>query len=172
MGFSGRLTALHDFVAGLTIAALPTVLIGATLPSLGAHHFFNMPDLADFTFVKAIMDAHDGTLKMLAYLVTHDEFYRAEGNSYTLFTAHPALPPRARAALGKAVADGYHEEEAQKEEVQVQREDQLVPRPWWVPHGAPPSARTIVEASAPVNHLLTAPFRENTFVTKLFAGGT
>lgn len=60
------------------------------------------------------VDGSKYTKKMLAYLVTHDEVYRPDGNEYVLFTAHPALPPRARAALGKAIADNYHQEEAQK----------------------------------------------------------
>ncbi len=63
-----------------------------------------------------ILLAVDGsayTKKMLAYLATHNEVFGPK-NGYTLFTVQSPLPPRARAAVGKAVADGYHAEEAQK----------------------------------------------------------
>jgi len=50
---------------------------------------------------------------MLAYLTTHDEVFGSK-NVYTLFSVQSPLPPRARAAVGKAVADGYHAEEAEK----------------------------------------------------------
>jgi nucleotide-binding universal stress UspA family protein len=63
-----------------------------------------------------ILLAIDGsayTKKMLAYLATHDTLFAAS-NSYTLFTAQSSLPSRARAALGKAIVDKYHAEEAEK----------------------------------------------------------
>lgn len=60
------------------------------------------------------VDGSTYTKKMLAYLVTHNEVYRPEGNEFVLFTVRPALPPRARAALGKEVVDNYHREEAEK----------------------------------------------------------
>lgn len=63
-----------------------------------------------------ILLAIDGsayTKKMLAYLTTHESLFSPD-NSYTLFTVQPALPPRARAALGKDVVDKYHTEEAEK----------------------------------------------------------
>ena len=60
------------------------------------------------------VDGSSYTKKMLAYLVTHDETFTANNNDFTLFTAHPALPPRARTALGKDVADRYHAEEAER----------------------------------------------------------
>lgn len=63
-----------------------------------------------------ILLAVDGsafTKKMLAYLTTHDEMFNPK-SEYTLFTAQPPLPPRARAAVGKDVADGYYAEEAEK----------------------------------------------------------
>ena len=53
-----------------------------------------------------ILLAVDGsryTKKMLGYLVTHEETFTANNNEFTLFTAHPPLPPRARTALGKDV---------------------------------------------------------------------
>ena len=60
------------------------------------------------------VDGSSYTKKMLAYLVTHDDTFGAANNTFTLFTAHPALPPRARAALGKEVADSYHANEVEK----------------------------------------------------------
>ena len=63
-----------------------------------------------------ILLAVDGsayTKKMLAYLATHDELFGA-GNSYALMTVQPALPPRARAAVGKEAVDSYYREESEK----------------------------------------------------------
>ena len=59
------------------------------------------------------VDGSEYTKKMLAYLTTHDELFTA-GNQYTIFTVQPALPPRARAAVGKEVVDKYYAEEAEK----------------------------------------------------------
>ena len=62
-----------------------------------------------------ILLAADGspfTKKMLAYLSTHELF--SQGNEYTVFTVQPALPPRARAAVGKEIVDKYYAEEAEK----------------------------------------------------------
>lgn len=62
-----------------------------------------------------ILLAVDGsayTKKMLAYLTTHELF--TTSNDYTVFTAQPVLPPRARAAVGKDVVTQYYEEEAEK----------------------------------------------------------
>lgn len=59
------------------------------------------------------VDGSEYTKKMLAYLTTHDNLFSA-GNSYTIFTAQPQLPPRARAAVGKEIVDNYHAEEAEK----------------------------------------------------------
>lgn len=63
-----------------------------------------------------ILLAVDGSLytkKMLAYLTTHSELFTGN-NEYTAFTAQPPLPPRARAAVGKDVADTFHAEESEK----------------------------------------------------------
>jgi nucleotide-binding universal stress UspA family protein len=63
-----------------------------------------------------ILLAVDGsayTKKMLAYLVTHKETFGA-GNSFTLFTVQLAIPPRARAALGKEVIEQYQLDEAER----------------------------------------------------------
>lgn len=63
-----------------------------------------------------ILLAVDGsayTKKMLAYLVTH-EHWLSGANEYTVLTVQPQLPPRARAALGKAVVDKYYADEAEK----------------------------------------------------------
>ena len=63
-----------------------------------------------------ILLAVDGsayTKKMLAYLTTHDELFGPR-NEYTVLTVQPPLPPRARAAVGKEVVDGYYAEETQK----------------------------------------------------------
>lgn len=59
------------------------------------------------------VDGSEYTKKMLAYLTTHDELFTAS-NTYTLFTVQPALPPRARAAVGKEIVDKYQSEEAEK----------------------------------------------------------
>jgi len=63
-----------------------------------------------------ILLAVDGSAyikKMLAYLTTHDEVFGSK-NDHTLFSVQLPLPPSARAAVGKAVADGYHAEAAEK----------------------------------------------------------
>lgn len=60
-----------------------------------------------------ILLAVDGsayTKKMLGYLVNHLEMM-AGRNEFTALTVQPALPSRARAALGKGVLDTYYEEE-------------------------------------------------------------
>jgi nucleotide-binding universal stress UspA family protein len=59
------------------------------------------------------VDGSKYTKKMLAYLTTHNDLFTA-GNEFTVFTAEPPLPPRARAAVGKDIADSYHAEEAEK----------------------------------------------------------
>ena len=58
------------------------------------------------------VDGSPYTKKMLAYLTTHKLFNG--NNNYTVFTVQPVLPPRARAALGKAIVDKYYLEEAEK----------------------------------------------------------
>lgn len=63
-----------------------------------------------------ILLAVDGsayTKKMLAYLTTHDLFL-SDQNTYTAFTVQAALPPRARAAVGKEIVKKYYSEEAEK----------------------------------------------------------
>ncbi|MBK5205871.1 MAG: universal stress protein [Polaromonas sp.] len=60
------------------------------------------------------VDGSSYTKKMLAYLSTHDELFGAAANDYTVITVQPPLPPRARAAVGKDVMDGYYSEEAEK----------------------------------------------------------
>jgi nucleotide-binding universal stress UspA family protein len=59
------------------------------------------------------VDGSSYTKKMLAYLTTHDELFSAN-NDYTVLTVQPALPPRARAAVGKEVVDNYYSEESEK----------------------------------------------------------
>jgi len=59
------------------------------------------------------VDGSEYTKKMLAYLTTHEGLFSAD-NNYTIFTAQPQLPPRARAAVGKEIVDKYHAEEAEK----------------------------------------------------------
>jgi nucleotide-binding universal stress UspA family protein len=63
-----------------------------------------------------ILLAVDGSAyskKMLAYLATHEALL-APDHHYTVFNAQAALPPRAKAALGKAQVDAYYAEEAHK----------------------------------------------------------
>ncbi len=59
------------------------------------------------------VDGSEYTKKMLAYLSTHDSLFGAD-HSYTIFTVQPALPPRARAAVGKEVVEKYYAEECEK----------------------------------------------------------
>jgi nucleotide-binding universal stress UspA family protein len=59
------------------------------------------------------VDGSDYTKKMLAYLSTHEDTFGA-GHQYTLLTVQAALPPRARAAVGKEVADNYLRDEAER----------------------------------------------------------
>ena len=59
------------------------------------------------------VDGSPYTKKMLAYLATHEELL-AGTHDYTALTVQPQLPPRARAALGKAVVDKYHADEGEK----------------------------------------------------------
>ena len=59
------------------------------------------------------VDGSPYSKKMLAYLGTHETLL-SSFNNYTVFHAQPALPPRARAAVGKAIVDGYYTEESEK----------------------------------------------------------
>ena len=59
------------------------------------------------------VDGSPFTKKMLAYLTTHSEML-AGTQEYTALTVQTPLPPRARAALGKAVVEQYYEEQGQK----------------------------------------------------------
>jgi nucleotide-binding universal stress UspA family protein len=59
------------------------------------------------------VDGSPYTKKMLAYLAAHPEFL-VEATSVTAFTVQPPLPPRARAAVGKAEVDAFQSEEASK----------------------------------------------------------
>jgi nucleotide-binding universal stress UspA family protein len=59
------------------------------------------------------VDGSEYTKKMLAYLTTHESLISPD-NNFTIFTAQPQLPPRARAAVGKEIVDKYHTEEAEK----------------------------------------------------------
>ena len=59
------------------------------------------------------VDGSKYTKKMLAYLTTHDEIFSAN-NAYTVLTVQPALPPRARAAVGKDVVNTYYADETDK----------------------------------------------------------
>ncbi|MGI9134125.1 MAG: universal stress protein [Rhodoferax sp.] len=63
-----------------------------------------------------ILLAVDGSTyskKMLAYLSTHTALLSPE-NDYSVFTAQNALPPRARAAVGKQIVDHYYAEESER----------------------------------------------------------
>ncbi|MDP3650392.1 MAG: universal stress protein [Rhodoferax sp.] len=59
------------------------------------------------------VDGSPFSKKMLAYLSTHESLLNKD-NSYTVFTAQPALPPRARAAVGKEIVEAYYAEECEK----------------------------------------------------------
>jgi len=63
-----------------------------------------------------ILLAVDGsayTKKMLAYLVTHEQWL-SSANSFTLLTVQPQLPPRARSVVGKEATDTWYREESEK----------------------------------------------------------
>ena len=59
------------------------------------------------------VDGSPYSKKMLAYLVTHSSLFDA-GHEYTVFTAQSAVPPRARAAVGKEIVEKYYADEAEK----------------------------------------------------------
>ncbi len=59
------------------------------------------------------VDGSPFSKKMLAYLTTHESLFN-KANEYTIFTAQPALPPRARAAVGKDIVENYYAEECEK----------------------------------------------------------
>ncbi|MFO6420511.1 universal stress protein [Hylemonella sp. W303a] len=59
------------------------------------------------------VDGSEYTKKMLAYLAAHDTLLGTE-HQYVLFTVQPAIPPRARAALGKEIVEKYYAEESEK----------------------------------------------------------
>jgi hypothetical protein len=65
LGFTGRLATLLEFVVVLSLTSIATVVIGALLPGLGAHHFYGAPDHGAASFVPGIIAAHDGTLTLL-----------------------------------------------------------------------------------------------------------
>ena len=63
-----------------------------------------------------ILLAVDGsafTKKMLAYVTTHLDLFSGD-IEYTALTVQGALPPRARAAVGREVGDAYYAEESAK----------------------------------------------------------
>lgn len=59
------------------------------------------------------VDGSPYTKKMLAYLTTHEELTTGT-HTYSAITVQSALPPRARAALGKETVEAYYAEEADK----------------------------------------------------------
>ena len=59
------------------------------------------------------VDGSTYTKKMLAYLTTHEDLLAA-GTEFTALTVIPALPARARAAVGKEAVDSYYAEESAK----------------------------------------------------------
>lgn len=64
-----------------------------------------------------ILLAVDGsayTKKMLAYLAANEYLKADASHEYTVITVQPALPTRARAAVGKEVVNQYYADEADK----------------------------------------------------------
>lgn len=59
------------------------------------------------------VDGSDYTAKMLAYVSAHSPLF-GPANEYTVLTVKPTLPPRVRAALGKAEVTSYYAEETEK----------------------------------------------------------
>jgi nucleotide-binding universal stress UspA family protein len=58
------------------------------------------------------VDGSKHTKKMLAYLTTHDELFGPQ-NEFTALAVSVPLPPRARAAVGKQIAETYQAAEAE-----------------------------------------------------------
>ena len=59
------------------------------------------------------VDGSSYTKKMLAYLATHDDIFHPK-HPFTLLSVHSPLPPRARAAVGAEIANGYYADESTK----------------------------------------------------------
>jgi nucleotide-binding universal stress UspA family protein len=59
------------------------------------------------------VDGSPFSKKMLAYLATHETLLNKD-NQYEVLTVQPALPPRARAAVGKEIVEQYYREECEK----------------------------------------------------------
>jgi nucleotide-binding universal stress UspA family protein len=59
------------------------------------------------------VDGSKYSKKMLAYLATHDALL-SKDHHYTVLNVQAALPPRAKAALGKETVDAYYAEESGK----------------------------------------------------------
>jgi nucleotide-binding universal stress UspA family protein len=59
------------------------------------------------------VDGSSYSKKMLAYLATHESLLNTN-HEYTVFTAQPALPPRARAAVGKEIVEQYYRDGSEK----------------------------------------------------------
>ncbi len=59
------------------------------------------------------VDGSTYTKKMLAYLATHESLLNKD-NNFTVLNVHLPIPPRARAAVGKEVVEGYYKEDAEK----------------------------------------------------------
>lgn len=59
------------------------------------------------------VDGSHYTKKMLAYLATHEEMFGAK-NAFTLLCVQAPLPPRARAAVGAEIANGFYADESTK----------------------------------------------------------
>jgi len=92
------------------------------------------------------VDGSKYTKKMLAYLTTHPEMFGPH-NEFTCFTAIAALPPRARAAVGADIANGYYTEEAEKVAtpvVEFLARHQVVPQ---VEHQVGPAGELIAKAA-------------------------
>ena len=59
------------------------------------------------------VDGSDFTKRMLAYLAAHDEWL-GDRHEYTIMNVTPAVPPRAAAALDKAVVKAHYDDAAEK----------------------------------------------------------
>ena len=59
------------------------------------------------------VDGSSYSKKMLAYLSTHEALLSPD-QEYTVLNTQSALPPRAKAALGKDIVEQYYREEADK----------------------------------------------------------
>lgn len=119
LGFSGRLGVLAEFTAVLIIVALVTVVLGALVPALGAHHHYGIPDHGIAFFIPEIVAAHSGSLHVLDLstaegLVTFPSFHTAISVAVVIacwsvpYLRYPALAANALLVAGVPVWGSHY----------------------------------------------------------------